>query len=311
MSRESLLDNLGVVMILNGLFWGTAASLGGMLFASYTENIHRMTFYSVLFFIIGLFIGGVMVYKKGQDKEKRDYLLHDNLEWANTGFSAILLASVFMFFIVQAFKIPSGSMRMTFVEGDHLFVNKYIYGIPIPFSKKKIQPFTNGVNLKIPFWKSFTVFDQVNKGDIVIFRFPAKSKNNQHYGKDFIKRVVAVEGDTVKIVNKSLYINGQKTEEDYKQNVDENVYIPSFRRNLDNYQKKWERGLFSKFVGNEVRDNFGPIRVPDGHVFVMGDNRDRSYDSRFWGPLSLKEIKGKAWFLYWPFKRIQFIHLDS
>src|SRR6185295_771539 len=113
---------------------------------------------------------------------KRDILLKDNLEWADTGFSAILLASFVMFFFVQAFKIPSGSMRMTFVEGDHLFVNKFIYGFPIPLTKKKVAPLRS-----------------VKRHDIVIFRFPSDDPNSPHYGKDFIKRVVGLSGDKVQV----------------------------------------------------------------------------------------------------------------
>ena len=120
-------------------------------------------------------------------------MIKDNLEWADTGFSAILLASVVMFFVVQAFKIPSGSMRMTFVEGDHLFVNKFIYGIPIPLTDKKVLPMR-----------------KVTPGDIVIFRFPAKNKDNPHYGKDFIKRCIALEGQKVQVIDKKVYVDGAR-----------------------------------------------------------------------------------------------------
>lgn len=287
---KDLAEKAWMTMILNSLFWGTFASMGGMLLASYLERMDQTVQYSVLFGVAGVAIGAVLGYKKGTKEVERDTLLRDNLEWADTGFSAILLASVVMFFVVQAFKIPSGSMRMTFVEGDHLFVNKFIYGIPVPFTNKKISPFR-----------------QVTMGDVVIFRFPTSDKNNAHYGKDFIKRAVATQGQTLEIRDKKLFVNGVEQKEPYKQHVDNIIFPHTPKLPKDVYQGEWQKGALGEFAGNSLRDNFGPVEVPEGHVFVMGDNRDRSYDSRFWGPLPLTAIKGKAWLLYWPLNRFRVI----
>ncbi len=279
---ERLVNKVWMTALFNSFFWATGASMFGMLLASYFEKIERVGTYSALFAVIGFFGGILSGYWQGRDPEKRDVILKDNLEWADTGFSAILLASVVMFFVVQAFKIPSGSMRMTFVEGDHLFVNKFIYGVPVPFTEKKIHPFR-----------------AVTKGDIVIFRFPSDDKTSMHYGKDFIKRVVATEGQKVQVVNKKVFVDGVEQVEPFKQNVDPSLYPALGFFSPERFQQEWENRGMSNILGNEIRDNFGPVLVPQGHVFVMGDNRDRSFDSRFWGPLPLKLIKGKAWLKYW------------
>ena len=167
---------------------------------------------------------------------------------------AILLALFIRTFVVQAFKIPSGSMLPTLQIGDHLLVNKFIYGLRMPFSGKLLVPWKNPV-----------------RGDVVVFRFPKDRKI------DYIKRVVAVAGDKVEIVDKRLMINDAEV-------VD----------------------LQAHFATSDVikasaspRDNFGPVTVPEGKIFVMGDNRDNSYDSRFWGFVDLTDIRGRAFILYW------------
>jgi len=276
---ERFLEKPWVVACLNSLFWATGSAMFGMLLASYFERIEQIEAYSLSFAAVGLVFGALVGTWKSRDVEKRETLLKDNLEWADTGFSAILLASLVMFFVVQAFKIPSGSMRMTFVEGDHLFVNKFIYGIPVPLSRKKLLPFR-----------------QVQARDIVIFRFPSEDKESPHYGKDFIKRVVATEGQKLQVINKEVYVDGLKQVEPYAQHVDPVIYPSAFELPPAEFQARWEKG---ESLGNNIRDNFGPVIVPKGHVFVMGDNRDSSYDSRFWGPLMVDRIKGKAWLKYW------------
>ncbi len=289
--RESWSNNVGVTMLVNAFFWGTGAGLLGMLFASYSEKIDQMNFYSLVFAGAGLVLGALLGYWRGRDTEQRELLLRDNLEWADTGFSAILLASVVMFFVIQAFKIPSGSMRMTFVEGDHLFVNKFIYGIRIPLSDKKIFPLR-----------------KVTPGDVVIFRYPTEDPTSQHFGKDFIKRVVALEGQKVQVINKKVFVDGVEKQEPSIQHVENVIYKRTVEMNPAEFQTRWQSRDFSFIGGNEIRDNFGPVVVPPGMVFVMGDNRDRSFDSRFWGPLQTTAIKGKAWILYWPLNRFKLIH---
>ncbi len=161
-------------------------------------------------------------------------------------------------FVVQAFKIPSGSMKSTLLIGDHILVNKFIYGVKIPFLNFTLIP------IKDP-----------RQGDIVVFKFPEDPK------KDFIKRVVAVPGDTVQIRNKKVYINDKPMEDPYGTHLDPHV-IPA---------------------GARPRDNLGPVTVPPDSFFVMGDNRDHSYDSRFWGFVDLSAVKGKAFIIYWSWNK--------
>ncbi|MBI4489958.1 MAG: signal peptidase I [Deltaproteobacteria bacterium] len=175
-------------------------------------------------------------------------------EYAEAIGMALLLALFIRTFIVQAFKIPSGSMIPTLQIGDHILVNKLTYGI------------------RVPFWESYLMeFKKPNRGDVVVFVFP------EDRSKDFIKRVIGVGGDVVEIRGKKVYINN---------------------RPLDDPHAHFE-GDDSKGGGFQVRDDYGPRRVPEDHIFVMGDNRDRSYDSRFWGFVDLKDVKGKAFVIYW------------
>jgi signal peptidase I len=211
-------------------------------------------------------------------------------------FSAVLLASVVMYLFVQAFKIPSSSMERTFLVGDHLFVNKIIYGLRIPYTKAKL----------VKFFK-------VKRGDIVIFQFPSDDPREfqcggSQYGKDFIKRVVGLPGDTVEINGGRLIVNGKSVgDEPYAQYQDPMRY-PRGASSVDpkEFQKYWEDRLPGKMFAEYIRDNFGPVTVPAGSYMVMGDNRDRSCDSRYWGPVPENRIKGKAWFTYWPPSRIGF-----
>lgn len=287
--RPALLERTGMVMALNAFFWATAGVMGGMLLASYAENLDRQAFYAVLLGILGTLTGLSLGYWNARKAARREAMIEDNLEWADTGFSAIMLASFVMFFVVQAFKIPSGSMRMTFVEGDHLFVNKFIYGVPVPFSGgKKIAAISN-----------------IRAGDIVIFRFPTDDTMSEHYGKDFVKRVIATGGQSVRIVSKRVFVDGRELTEPYKQHVDESVYMPLELADKTRLQSDWETRVFARIPGNGLRDNFGPVTVPEGSLFVMGDNRDRSFDSRFWGPLPITCVKGRAWVLYWPLGRFR------
>ncbi|MCG3203508.1 MAG: hypothetical protein KCHDKBKB_00176 [Elusimicrobia bacterium] len=289
MRKEDLIENPAVIMVINSLFWMTFAAMVGMLVASYSERLDQTTRFSLVFGLVGGVIGIVSGLRKSRQPEAREELIRDDLEWADTGFSAILLASVVMFFIVQAFKIPSGSMRMTFVEGDHLFVNKFIYGLPIPLTQKKIVPLR-----------------KIKQGDIVIFRYPARNKDNPHYGKDFIKRCIALEGQKVEIIDKKVFVNDVELVEPYKQHVEDNIF-PKVPYALQDFQEKWQSGLFEGLAGNDIRDNFGPVVVPPGCILVMGDNRDRSFDSRFWGPLKVSAVKGRAWLRYWPLKRFKLV----
>ena len=225
--------------------------------------------------------------------DENGVLLRESLEWADTGFSAILLAAAIMYFVVQAFKIPSGSMRSTLLEGDHLFVNKFIYGLRVPYTGKRVLR-----------WR------EVQRGDVVVFRFPASSKDSPHYGKDFIKRAIGLPGDTIEIKDKRVFVNGKEQAEPYTQ-FEDNFVIPgspAMRGDPKGFQDLWiHRGLERAPASENIRDNFGPIVVPPGTYFVMGDNRDRSFDGRFWGPMPDANLKGKAWLLYLPFGRWKII----
>ncbi len=167
---------------------------------------------------------------------------------------AVLLAIFIRTFVVQAFKIPSGSMLPTLQIGDHLLVNKFIYGIKVPFSGKTL------LSLKEP-----------HRDDVIVFRFP------KDRSIDYIKRVVGVPGDTVAIKNKKVIINGQP--------------VP------DKYAYHTSATIMNSATG--PRDNMTPVTIPEGKVFVMGDNRDNSYDSRFWGVVDKADVRGKAFIIYW------------
>jgi signal peptidase I len=171
-------------------------------------------------------------------------------EYAEALIVALVLALIIRSFVVQAFKIPSGSMLETLQIGDHLLVSKFIYGVKIPFTDRVVIP-----------------VDDPQFGDIIVFEFPEDPT------KDFIKRVIGRPGDTIEIRDKQVIRNGQPLTEPYTRHTDNRI-IPK-------------------------RDNFGPVTVPEGKYFVMGDNRDESYDSRFWGYVDRPVIKGKAWVIYW------------
>lgn len=187
-------------------------------------------------------------------------------EYAEAIIIALVLALFIRTFVIQAFKIPSGSMLPTLKIGDHLLVNKFIYGVKVPFTGNILIP------LKDP--KHY---------DVIVFKYPKNPK------LDYIKRVIGVEGDTVEARNKQIYINGEPIKDKYAFHTYDasipgdpecNVSVPPD----DN---------------RNCRDNFGPYHVPEGKVFVMGDNRENSYDSRFWGFVDEEAILGKALIIYW------------
>lgn len=163
-------------------------------------------------------------------------------------FIALVLAVFIRTFAVQAYKIPSGSMIPTLLVGDYILVNRLAYG------------------LRIPYYKYIFRWGEIKRGDVIVFVFP------EDPSKDFIKRVIALPGETIEIKRKKIYIDGREIED------------------------KW--GFFSDNYFGPPRDDFGPFQVPPEHVFVMGDNRDESNDSRFWGPVNIQNIKGKAFVIY-------------
>ena len=180
-------------------------------------------------------------------------------EYAEAILVALLLALFIRTFVVQAFKIPSGSMLNTLLIGDHILVNKFIYGIKNPFSG----------NTWIPVKKPA-------RGDIIVFKYPINP------AQDYIKRVVGVAGDQIEIKNKKVYVNGELQDESYAIFLDKKILSP----------------------GTQSRDNMEMITVPANSLFVMGDNRDNSYDSRFWKFVDLKAVKGKAFIFYWSWDKV-------
>lgn len=163
---------------------------------------------------------------------------------------AILIFLVVRTFAFQAFRIPTSSMEQTLLPGDFLFVNKFAYGAELPFTDFRLPGYA-----------------KPKRGDIIVFQFPKDPK------QDYIKRCIAVEGQTVEVRNKQIFVDGQLLDESYT----------IFR---------------DPHVQSDVRDNMAPFKVPPGHLWMMGDNRDASYDSRYWGPVDMKLVRGKAWVTY-------------
>ena len=186
-------------------------------------------------------------------------------DWTEALIVAAILALIIRTFVVQAFKIPSGSMEDTLLIGDHLLVNKFIYGTQLPFSDDPVL-----------------AIRQPERGDIIVFEFPEDKDKSYFKRRDFIKRVVGLPGDTIEIRNKNVFVNGER----YM--TPEAVYKD----------------------GNLTagpRDNMPPVTVPDDNYFVMGDNRDRSYDSRFWRFVDRSAIKGLAFIKYWSWDSEKFM----
>jgi signal peptidase I len=256
--------------------------------------------FAVLFSVIGYLYTYTPFFQpdlKIDEKTKLPKIIKTDREWGDTFFSAFIIASIVMYCFIQAFKIPSGSMRNTFLEGDHLFVNKLAYGIKIPFTDKKI------FKLK-----------EIKRGDIIVFRFPSEDKDEyqcggKQYGKDFVKRVIGLPGEKVELRNGIPFINGIAIGVEKYANYIDPRRIPSDRSMIDPkiFQELWEKRQSGKSFSDLIRDNFGPVIVPPNSYFVLGDNRDRSCDSRYWGPVPEKYIKGTPLFIYWPPSRIKFV----
>ncbi len=181
---------------------------------------------------------------------------------------ALLLALLIRTFIVQAFKIPSGSMETTLLIGDHILVSKFAYGTHIPNE----IPF---INSKL--FDDIVLFSKApERGDIIVFKFPKDER------RDFIKRAIGLPGDMLEVRRQKVYINGKPYE--------------------DAHARHTELASNDSLV---PRDDFGPVLVPEGYVFVMGDNRENSQDSRYWGFLNIKKIRGKALMIYWSWNRLE------
>lgn len=195
-------------------------------------------------------------------------------EWSEALIFAAILALIIRTFIIQAFKIPSGSMEDTLLVGDHLMVNKFIYGTQIPFTDTRILPIR-----------------QPQRGDVIVFQFPVDTVNpdlNFFQKKDFIKRIIGLPGDTVEVRDKQVYVNGERFE------IPQEVHKDSYSKSSCGDIGSWTRG-----PRVDVRDCMNPVTVPEDSYFVMGDNRDNSRDSRYWGFVPMENIKGLAFIKYW------------
>ena len=171
---------------------------------------------------------------------------------------AVILALFIRTWVVQAFKIPTGSMEQSLLIGDHLLVNKFVFSPTVSDAEQWALP-----------------MGEVERGDIAVFKFPEQPE------RDFIKRVIGLPGETFEVRRKRVFINGEPLDEPYLRGQ-----MPTMSRTG---------------IAVDRRDNFGPLTVPDGHYFMMGDNRDNSQDSRFWGPLPHAYLKGKAMVVYWSY----------
>ena len=174
--------------------------------------------------------------------------------------TAVILALFVRTWVVQAFKIPTGSMENNLLIGDHLLVNKFIYGLEPTAFERAVLPVRD-----------------IRRGDIVVFKYPDEPQ------RDFIKRVIGLPGETVELRDKKVLVNGRPLEEPYVHFLDSSH--PA-----------------SEVTSFDVRERYGPVQVPQGQYFVMGDNRDNSQDSRYWGFLPRHYVKGRALLIYWSYE---------
>jgi len=228
-------------------------------------------------------------------------------EYAESIGLAVLFALVLRGFVFEAFKIPTGSMIPTLLVGDHIFVNKFIYGIRIPFTETYLVEFA-----------------RPQRGEVIVFTFPRQQarahvadqpvhhrscidRRSLHEEKDFIKRVVAVGGDTLEIKNHLLYINGKPLARKRLSEEPTNRYMSPMevreRETTDGFtytiQFQADRSTDeSEIDPGEGHADFGPVKIQEEHVFVMGDHRDQSSDSRCWGQVPVENIKGRAIFIW-------------
>ena len=176
---------------------------------------------------------------------------------------AVILALFIRTFVVQAFKIPTASMEENLLIGDHLLVNKFVFGPTVTRLERTLLPVAD-----------------IDRGDVIVFKYPEEPD------RDFIKRVIALPGETVEVREKKVYVNGAALDEPYAHYLLP-VSTPS---------------EFHEVTSFDVRERYGPVTVPADHYFVMGDNRDNSQDSRYWGFLPRDYVKGRALMVYWSYE---------
>jgi signal peptidase I len=199
-------------------------------------------------------------------------------EWAKSFIIAVALFLVIRTFLVEAFKIPTGSMERTLQVGDFLLVNKAVYGAEIPFVGKRLPR-----------------LEEPQRGDVLVFEFPLDQSKN------FVKRLIGVPGDTVEMRDGRVFLNGMALAEPYVIHS-----LPAEDQGNDDFG--WQRNYLVRraeaFTGyHPSRNNWGPLVVPEGKYFVLGDNRDNSYDSRYWGFVPDSLVKGRPLVIYYSYER--------
>jgi signal peptidase I len=182
---------------------------------------------------------------------------------------AVILALFVRTWVVQAFKIPTGSMENNLLIGDHLLVNKFVFAPSAGRLEHAIMPER-----------------EIERGDVIVFKYPEEPE------RDFIKRVIGLPGETVELRNKKVYVNGRPLDEPYVH----------FLEPASNAQE---------VTSFDVRERYGPVTVPPDRYFVMGDNRDNSQDSRYWGFLPRSYVKGEALMIYWSYESDSSDYVDT
>lgn len=218
-----------------------------------------------------VFIDNLVIYERPHVRIE-DFVCYNTLpsrrksyvrEWVESIAFTVIFVLIFTSYIAQATQVPTESMKPTILVGDHFFLDKVAFPANYPEALRAYLPRRS-----------------VERGDIVAFKSPTEGSI------PFVKRVIAVGGDTVELKNKSVYVNGEKLDEQYKIHVDQTTY----------YEDPWTPEEL------KIRDNYGPITVPENSYFVMGDNRDNSNDSRYWGCITSNDIIGKPLFVYWSYE---------
>jgi signal peptidase I len=202
----------------------------------------------------------------------RDFKKSTAREYFESIVIAVILALFIRTFVVQAFKIPTGSMEENLLIGDHLLVNKFVFG-----------PTATGLE------RALLPIGTIKRGDVIVFKYPEEPD------RDFIKRVIGLPGETVEVREKKVYVNGKALDEPY-------VHF---------LQPPNTNSEFHETTSFDVRERYGPVTVPPNQYFVMGDNRDNSQDSRYWGFLPRENVKGKALVIYWSYQAEREDYVDG
>jgi signal peptidase I len=258
----------------------------GLIYLGFIKGLMAATVITGLIYLLD-----ILILKRIRPKKQKPSLI---VEYGRSFFPILLAVFVIRSFIVEPFKIPSGSMMPTLIAGDFIVVNKFTYGI------------------RLPVWnKTLIKVGKPNRGDVFVFHYPKDPSI------DYIKRVVGLPGDEIKYENKELYINGKLANKDFQADYryDANAYqplLPSLYRYFKGgpYRLEpsmWQAKEFIETLGNSTHpllvhdyapSEDGKFNVPEGHYFAMGDNRDNSQDSRKWGFVPDELLVGKAFFIW-------------